>query len=527
MDHAVVVSRLFVDLDGLCRAGLPDAELLGQAVQVIGRAFDWIDVGVLLVDPDDPGQLVLRASNYAGFPDAVGNFRQPAGGGIVGRAFQRGELVRVADVSADPDYLPVPGVPVVAEAAAPIWVAGRVAGVINAESISAITEEAAAALAWAAEMLGDALTASHRRLRVAVAGTGSWAESAHLPGLAALPFVDLAAVYGRRPERAAQLAAQFGVGRSFSDLAEMLRLIQPEVVVITTANHQHEAMAVAALRAGAHVICEKPLAVRARDAQAMLAEAEARHRRHLTFFTYRGMPGPRHLKGLIAGGYLGRLHHVHASYLRDSWLSASRPASWKTLRSEAGSGVLGDLGVHVIDMLQWFFGPVQRAAASLQVHVPLRAGPDGAGARVETDDAAALVLEFSASGQATVQVSRVAAGRRNYQRLELHGSDGILVYEFDPPAGFVGRVWGARGGSRDLEPLPLPAVLALGFDSDQDFPAVYRALTASFFRGVFNPGAPQPEASFAAGLAAQRVVDAALRSAQTGRWEDTACEDDR
>lgn len=141
----------------LVAAGLTPHDFLAQTVRALGEAFDFVDVGVLMLDPDQPEALVLRASSYAGFPDAVGHYRQPAQAGILGRALRAGGPVLVADVRQDPDYHPLPGVDIAAELATPIRVKGRIAGVLNVESLRAIPPEAVAAAATVAALIGAAL----------------------------------------------------------------------------------------------------------------------------------------------------------------------------------------------------------------------------------------------------------------------------------------------------------------------------------------------------------------------------------
>ncbi len=354
--------------------------------------------------------------------------------------------------------------------------------------------------------------------RVAVIGAGRWANEAHLPALAGRADVVVTALVGHSPERLAQTAARFGIARTYTDPAIMLAEARPEVVIVLTPNHTHAPLTLAALEAGAHVICEKPLALSTAEAEAMLARAEALGRRHSTFFTYRGMAGPRYVHRLVTEGYLGRLHHCQVTYLHESWLNPQRPASWKTRLAEAGTGVLGDLGAHVIDLLQWWFGPMRRVAGSLQTMIPARPGPGGAPQPVETDDAAAFTAEFAAGGQATVQLSRVAPGRHNYQRFELYGERGVLVYEYDEPLAYVGRVSGAPAFQGAPAPLPIPADLAAGLHGHEAFPALFRALTDPFFASLAGAG-PSPAPSFVEGVAAQRVIDAVARSAASGRWE--------
>lgn len=143
----------------LIAARLTTHDLMTQTVRVLGEAFDFVDVGVLLIDPTQPAWLVLRASNYPGFPDAVDRYRQPVGDGVVGRALRAGRQVLVPDVRQDPDYRPLPGVAVVAELATPIRVGREVAGVLNVESLHPISPEEAAAAATVATLLGSALEA--------------------------------------------------------------------------------------------------------------------------------------------------------------------------------------------------------------------------------------------------------------------------------------------------------------------------------------------------------------------------------
>lgn len=355
-------------------------------------------------------------------------------------------------------------------------------------------------------------------IRTAVVGTSWWADGAHLPGLRARHDVELVALCGRNPERLAQLATRFGIPRTFTNYQLLLTETKPDVVVVLTPNNTHAPMTLAALEAGAHVICEKPLALNTAEAQAMLDRAEQLGRRHMVFLTYRGMPGPRFVKQLIDSGYLGRLHHAQACYLHGSWLDTKRAASWKTTLAEGGSGVLGDLGAHVIDLLQWWFGPLARVAGSLSTVIGERPDASGTVTKVETDDAAAFVAEFAGGGQATVQLSRVAPERHNYQRFELYGSAGTLVYEYDQPMAHVGKVSGARAGEGAVKEIAIPAELSDGFHGQNTFDKVYGALTDPFFASL-RIASPAPSPNFADGLAIQKVIEAVARSANNEKWE--------
>jgi predicted dehydrogenase len=292
----------------------------------------------------------------------------------------------------------------------------------------------------------------------------------------------------------------------------MLAQLRPQVVLILTPNHLHHPMTMNALEAGAGVICEKPLALNASEAEEMLAVAREKGRRHLTFYTYRGLGGTRWVKQLISSGYVGRLHHVSASYLHGSWLDSDRESSWKTDRARSGYGVLADLGSHLIDLLHWWFGEIVQVAAGLEIFIPSRPGSDGSEVQVTTDDSAEILAQFQGGGQAMIQVSRVAPVRHNFMRIEMYGDQGSLVFEYEDDLAYVGRVSGARVGDESFHPLPVPDSLVKDLEGADRFPAVHASVTEGFFRD-HNTGP-----TFADGVRAQRVIDAAARSATSRRW---------
>lgn len=344
--------------------------------------------------------------------------------------------------------------------------------------------------------------------RTAVIGTSWWADGYHLPALRARQDVDLVALCGRDQKRLREVAARHTIRMTFTDVARMLEQAQPDLVVILTPNHLHHPLALQALDAGAHVICEKPLALNAGQATEMLRRAQDSQRRHLTFFTYRGLLGARQVKHLLEAGFLGQLYHLDMSYLHGSWLDPRRPASWKTHREEAGAGVLADLGAHVIDLLHWWCGAITRVAGSLQVFIERRPGAEGIMEQVTTDDAAAFLAEFASGGQAQVQLSRVAPTRHNFLQARLYGAEGTLVMTYEHALEAPGHLLGAHAHEAHLRPLEI----ASG-PEDDTFPAVHARLTGGFFSGQGD------YPTFADGLAAQRVIDAVARAAQNGRWE--------
>jgi predicted dehydrogenase len=360
--------------------------------------------------------------------------------------------------------------------------------------------------------------------RVAVVGAGWWTDVFHLPGLRARPDVEVVALCSPREAAARALAEKHGIPAVFTDYAAMLAQTRPEVVVIVTPNHTHHPLALAAIQAGAHVICEKPLALNATQALEMWDAAEAAGRRHLTVFTYRAVPAAGHIKALIAQGYLGRPTQVNARYVDGTLADPARPLAWRLVKAQAGSGALGDVGSHIIDLLRWWLGDFRRVVGQTAIFTPQRRWPDGTPGTVDADDACLFLAELACGAQAIFQAGKVTPGRANYQYIEVSGTEGTLVYETDLRSGdtFTGHVWGTRRGDQaGLAPLPMPSDLTAGLQTGDTMaatPVLYRRLTDSFFASL--AGSPQPVSpSFADGWRAQQVIDAVLRSVDSGHWE--------
>lgn len=358
------------------------------------------------------------------------------------------------------------------------------------------------------------------RLRVGVVGTGWWAGLEHLPGLRSRADVEVVALCGRDPARLHALADRFEVAGRHRDWRELLTHERLDVVVVATPNALHHPIALAALDAGAHVICEKPLALDAAQARALADRAEVLGRATLTFFTHRALAAAAEVGRLVEAGWLGRLLRVDARYTSGSQLLPGKPAAWRMRRAEAGTGALGDLGSHLVDLVRWWAGDVTRVAGQWQNAHPAR---PGGGA--DADEACAFLAELAGGAQGVFQASKLVAGRSNYQRVELHGDQGSLVYEAEPgvDAAWTGRAFAGRAGRPGLEPVALPAGPVAGTDpaGEQDGRlAAYRRLTDPFVAAV--RGGPPCRPSFRDGAAVQAVLDAVARSAERGAWVDVA-----
>jgi predicted dehydrogenase len=265
-------------------------------------------------------------------------------------------------------------------------------------------------------------------------------------------------------------------------------------------------------------VCEKPLALDRAQALDMAARAEELGRRTLTFFTHRALAAAAHVKALVSEGYLGQPLYATASYFSASHLKPGKPLAWRMRRAEAGTGVLGDIASHLVDLVRWWLGDLRRVAAQWRTFTRER---DGGSA--DADEACSFLADLACGAQATFQASKLVAGRTNYQRIELHGSRAALVYEAEPGCEpWTGRVLAGRPEAHGLVPLALPPELTAGLDGADDRAGrdeAYRRLTDPFFAAVRGGGGPvSPD--FRDGAAVQAVLDAVAASADRGEWVD-------
>ncbi len=247
---------------------------------------------------------------------------------------------------------------------------------------------------------------------------------------------EMAVVVGRDADRAAAAAAKLGWASSATDWREVIARDDVDLVDICTPGDTHAQIAIAALEAGKHVLCEKPLANSVAEAEAMTAAARAAAERGvfaMVGFTYRRVPAIALARQLVADGRIGTVRHVRAAYLQDWIADPAAPMSWRLEADKAGSGALGDIGAHVVDLTQHITGEtITGVSAVLETFVkerPLPAatgslggvGGEGTGT-VTVDDAALFLGRFSGGGLATFEATRFALGRKNAIRIEINGS---------------------------------------------------------------------------------------------------------
>ncbi len=359
----------------------------------------------------------------------------------------------------------------------------------------------------------------------------AWSTAPRFFDLPLLPVRQVVA--GRDAARTAAVAERFGWRESSTDWRAVIERDDVDLVDICTPGDTHAEIAIAALRAGKHVLCEKPLANTVADAVEMTAAAEAAAThgvRAMCGFSYRRVPALTLARRLVADGRLGEIRHVRAVYLQD-WLSdADAPLTWRLDKERAGSGALGDIGAHVIDAAQWLTGQsIDGVSALLHTFVTERPVGSGTGqglgsapggterGPVTVDDAALFLARFSGGALGSFEATRFALGRKNAIRIELNGSTAALAFDFEDMNVlhfFDGAVdHPTQGFSRIVVTEPdhpytaswWPPGHGLGYEHAFTHQVVdlIEALAAG----------EQPEPSFADALAVQRVLDAIERSA--------------
>jgi predicted dehydrogenase len=195
----------------------------------------------------------------------------------------------------------------------------------------------------------------------------------------------------------------------------------------------HAEPCIAAAQAGKHIICEKPLARTAAEAKEMLDAVEEAGVKHMVGFNYRFVPAIRQARELIERGALGRIYHFRAIYLQE-WVMAhyDLPRIWRLDKSVAGSGALGDLGAHIVDLARFLVGEISSVGAMTRTFIDERPLPDGSSTgKVDVDDAFVSVVEFESGAVGTLEATRFAGGRKNHQVIEINGEKGSICFDLE------------------------------------------------------------------------------------------------
>lgn len=334
----------------------------------------------------------------------------------------------------------------------------------------------------------------------------------------------LKVICGRHAASVTKAARTYGWEEAATDWREVVRRKDIDLVDVCTPGDSHAEISIAAARAGKAVICEKPLANSVAEAERMLAAVESARVVHMICHNYRRAPAVMLAKQLITDGQLGEIRHYRGTYLQD-WITDPKfPLVWRLDKTKAGSGALGDIAAHSIDLARFLVGEIAEATGHLETFItsrPLPGNPRRRG-RVTVDDAAMALVRFENGAIGTIEATRMAPGRKNYNRFEINGSRGSLAF--------------------DLERMN---ELELYLESDQRRIRGFRRVlvtesTHPFIKAWWPPGhiigyehtfthtiydlleamadERVPEPSFVDGVRNQRVMAAIEKAARTRRW---------
>ncbi|WP_444666118.1 Gfo/Idh/MocA family protein [Cereibacter changlensis] len=273
------------------------------------------------------------------------------------------------------------------------------------------------------------------KIGVGVIGTGfmgkthalAWRNVKAVMGCAAAP--ELAVLCDTPLDRAEAFAGQLGFARATDDWRALVADPAVQVVSITTPNRLHHEMALAALAAGKHVWCEKPMALTLAQAEEMEAAARKAGVVTLVGYNYLRNPAYAHAQRLLAEGAIGRVVQFRGWVDEDYQADPELPWTWRATLAEAGLGALGDLGCHLVSLATGLMGPVESLIADTQVIHQTRPLPEGGRAAVENEDAASALLRFADGAQGSMVISRSAWGRKSRLGFEVHGTEGMIVFD--------------------------------------------------------------------------------------------------
>lgn len=262
---------------------------------------------------------------------------------------------------------------------------------------------------------------------------------AHANALKKLPYMiypppavpKLAAIAGRSEAKVREAAKRYGFAKAYTDWRAMLD--DPEVQVFDNAgpNDLHAEPNIAAAQAGKHVISEKPLGRNAEECKRMWEAVKKAKVKHQVAFNYRFVPAVRLIRNLIDAGKLGRIYHFRAAYLQEWIASEDFPMVWRLESKHAGSGALGDLGSHVVDLARYLVGEPKSLMARTETFIKQRKNAQGKMQKVDVDDAFQAIIEYRNGAVGTLEASRFCPGRKNSNTFEINAEKGSIRFNLE------------------------------------------------------------------------------------------------
>jgi predicted dehydrogenase len=355
-----------------------------------------------------------------------------------------------------------------------------------------------------------------KKIRVGVVGTSGWADFMYLSTLQSHPQAELAALCGRNRERAEALAAKYAIPQVYTDYQDMIARGGLDALVVGSPDDLHHEIVLQGLAAGLHVLCDKPLALTARQAREMHEAAAQAGVCHMVLFTFRWMPYFRYIHDLVEQGVIGRVYNSEFHFIMG--YARAQEYFWRLDRTRA-NGAVADLGVHMVDMARWLVGDIERVSANLGVFVP-RPGADGSPLDAANDSAFLLTgFENGALGAINVSLVTHMGDRYMQQKVTLYGEAGSLEMSMSyqgAEAGPVIRL--ARSPEGTYQTLEIPASYWGEVPPTEPWGVFskHSAGCRAFIDSILEDRPAAPD--FFDGYKAQQVIEAALLSHESGRW---------
>ena len=338
--------------------------------------------------------------------------------------------------------------------------------------------------------------------------------------------VRLHTICGRNAAAVEKAREQYGWDHAATDWREVVANPEIDVIDINTPNDSHAEIAIAAARAGKHILCEKPLAMNVKECQQMLQAVKKAKVVHMICHNYRRIPAIAQAKKMIDEGALGQIRHYHARYAQSWLVDPKAPRLWRMQKQYAGSGAHGDINAHIIDLARYLVGEFDEITGQMHTFIKQRPLPDNPKkmGRVTVDDAAQCIGRFKNGALANLEATRYATGRKNRINIEINGSDGSLEFNledlnrlkyFDSKApadrqGFADIIVTQQNGVHPYVGQWWPPGHIIGYEH------TFVHAIADFVNAVAKGSSVQP--TFEDGLKNQQVLEAVEKSAETRRW---------
>lgn len=351
------------------------------------------------------------------------------------------------------------------------------------------------------------------KIGIGIVGLGMIATGVHLPGIQKCPDLELKAICDTDPEAVKAAQALYGIddAHCFTDFKDLINCPEVDAVDICTPNYLHFPVAKYAIEAGKPYNLEKPVGLNAEEANTLAEMTKEKGLAHMVCFSYRFKAAARYARDLVQSGQLGDIYHAHMQYSQ-AWGMPyqNEHMYWHHEKKYAGSGVLGDLGSHGIDLVRFITGKdYTKVIGNQGTYVKERCRVEGGMGTVDVDDFTHILAELDGDISASLLFTRFGYGRGNYQRLELSGGKGALIYKLDETPG-VDELEVCIG-----EPYASAATF-----TKLPIPSKYYADQMQSFADICLKKGDGLSANIYDGLKDQKVIDAVIESAKSGNWKE-------